>query len=394
LACALAFGGIFLASLAGALGADDKPSKPAGKPSKQEEKPAKPESPSSKGSGDAAGATDFASLEKELKRAAVSSVPSRAVALTQELLATGDPRAVEAIVQNALSGISYEVERKVGGVLVASTDPKVRAKVLEQARFQNNSRFQSRIILLSIIADWAAEPASLETLHNALKDPHRRVNLTAISLLKRLSKMESVDPLITALEDREKKPHDRVYQDILKTLQAITGSSLEFAPDWRNYWEARKKGASALPSKKADLVTVTYKRPAFFTVDVDSDRVLFIIDISQSMLKRDPETAKPVAQAPPPETGSDSKGTTVVAKKQPAKKADPKKVRQEDLPSSRERLLRVKEELLRVIKTLESPTRFGILSFSHELQWWGGAKGLKTPPRRIARARPTGCARS
>jgi hypothetical protein len=133
-----------------------------------------------------------------------------------------------------------------------------------------------------------------------LKDPHRRVNLTAISLLKRLSKMESVDPLITALEDREKKPHDRVYQDILKTLQAITGSSLEFAPDWRNYWEARKKGASALPSKKADLVTVTYKRPAFFTVDVDSDRVLFIIDISQSMLKRDPETAKPVAQAPPP----------------------------------------------------------------------------------------------
>jgi hypothetical protein len=64
----------------------------------------------------------------------------------------------------------------------------------------------------------------------------------------------------------------------------------------------------------------------------------------------------------------------VVAKKQPAKKADPKKVRQEDLPSSRERLLRVKEELLRVIKTLESPTRFGILSFSHELQWWGAPR--------------------
>jgi hypothetical protein len=93
--------------------------------------------------------------------------------------------------------------------------------------------------------------------------------------------------------------------------------------------------------------------------------VLFVIDVSQSMLVRDPEL--------PPEGDElavrrgDVSGRTVVAHDAVAAGVAPPG----DLPQSRERLFRVKKELMNVVQGLPDGTRFGILSFSHDLRFWG-----------------------
>jgi hypothetical protein len=155
---------------------------------------------------------------------------------------------------------------------------------------------------------------------------------------------------------------DRVYFDILRTLEALTGVELEDAVDWKNFWEAQKKGLSA-PARATESKTVAFRRDSFFSVTVDSDRVLFVIDVSGSMSVRDP----------PLETPAGSSGKTVVVGRPRPSQVDPS-----SLPLSRERMTRVKEELIRVVQGLRPQVSFGILSFNHELRplWPGG--GLKS----------------
>jgi len=67
--------------------------------------------------------SDADALEKELKDAMAGQQFEAAASIAVRLLAAGGAKAVDAIVQNALTGASYAVEKAVGGALAASTDP-------------------------------------------------------------------------------------------------------------------------------------------------------------------------------------------------------------------------------------------------------------------------------
>ncbi len=328
-------------------------------------------------------APDIEALGNDLRQAVAGGLVAKATVAIDQLSATGDLTAYGLIIQHALAGTSYAVEKYAGGVLAAAVDPKVRAKILEDATFQRNPKFKARIILLAVVKRWADDPKALAVLHNALRDPSKPVLLVALQLLGEIKKTESVEPLIDELEAREKRPHDRVYHDIVKTLRFITAVDLEHPADWKNYWTARKAGGAPPPKMKESLTRV-YKRPKFFSIDVDTDRVIFVIDVSGSMTERDPEMEAAVTKAQKPGEEEDTSGATVVVKKAAPKAAE--KAKQKSAPpASRERIFRVKEELVRVLNSLQPPTRFGILSFSHELRWWGGGKTMKdaTPANRM-----------
>lgn len=325
--------------------------------------------------GAGAPGVDVETLEKDLRRAVSAGQVQAATALVTQLLGAGAAGA-DAVISSALTGASPAIDDAVVAMLRASKSPEIRARALAGLAAQKGSKVKTRIALVEVAAEYAAsDPAALTALHSLLDDPSRPLVFAVLARLTALAKRESVEPLLAQLEAREKKVHDRVYADVLRALRKITGVELEAAVDWKNYWEAHK-GNKSPPVKKATSVTAVRKPASFFSVEVASSRVLFIIDVSSSMLEEDPLTP-PAETATAGKAGEEEKstGTTVVVKK---KSPPPKPVAPRGGSSKRVRINRVKDELVRVINSLTPGTRFGVMSFSHELAWWGeGTGGLK-----------------
>ena len=332
-------------------------------------------------------ATSVKDLAKQLYRAVQRDQPTVAIARMNDLAAEGSVKAYRAIIKYGLTGTSYEVERQAGKLLVNADSPEAIHMTLTETG--SNSNYRSRIILLAVVSRWAVVESSegahgqptklnalaLQVLLDSTGDRSRPVALTALKWIGEVGRRESIGPLISRLESLEKRGRqDRLYFDIVKVLKNSSGHDFKRAGDWRNWWEVAKN-ARELPksprnpgqerSRKGKSKTVLYKAPpTFFSVPVESDRVLFVIDVSQSMLVRDPELPPDPTELADRRNGS---GETAVVQ-DPGTVDDPPVGA---LPPSRERLFRVKKELMNVIQALPARTRFGILSFSHELRFWG-----------------------
>jgi hypothetical protein len=325
-----------------------------------------------------AAASTLADLETELKAAMSAGQMGRAGQLVDEIAAVEGAEACSILIKHALSGADYDLERQAGAILGSRKDPGERAVIIEALRKSPN--WKTRIILLAVAARMEDSPEALAAIHGALKDPIRQVVFAALSWIREIGRLESVDPLIDELQAREGKPRDRIYFDIQRLLKAFTGLDLESAAEWRSAWAGRKGGAglSPFPERKKSA-TVVYKKPKprFFAMDIESDKVLFIIDISQSMLKKDPpvpeEEPRPLVREEKP------KSRTSVARKEPVLPPAPRDegIDPESLPVHRQRIMRVKTELSNAITALPPETRFGILAFSHQLDLWGGSRVLR-----------------
>ena len=292
----------------------------------------------------------------------------RAVELVDALAASGTPEAFAAIIEHALSGADYELEKHAGALLGETKDPRARQLVFEGISKQKS--YKTRIILIAVAARLVEDPGALPAIHTALRDPVRHVVYAAIYWVKKLGSTESIEPLIDALEAREaQKVQDRTYFDTRKALEALVGGNVETAQEWRSLWAARKKGLAA-PGRAKESRTVVAKKskPKFFGMDLDSSRILFVIDVSGSMAKKD---AILVEEEP---DESEKKRTVVVPEKE---KRDGTSVAEEDIPITRERLTRVRTELTRAVSMLPSSVRFGVLAFSHEMEFFGGVKAIR-----------------
>jgi hypothetical protein len=307
--------------------------------------------------------------EAELKKAVADGEIERALELVKELAGTGELPAYKAIIRYALSGADYDLEKQAGAVLAKSKDPAVRALILEDLGASKN--YKTRIVLLALAARMAADDAAaMEAVHGALKDPQRQVVFAALSWIRELKREESLAVLVTELEEREKKPLDRIYHDVLKSLQKMTGADFTAASDWKNLVSARRQGIKTAARKESATVVYTRPKPKFFGMDLRSDRVLFIIDTSGSMRRRDPLLEPEVPEKDP------DVGKTVVVKKGASTKAPPPP-EDPELPINRERMTRVRTELMNAVRLLPETSRFGILAFSHRLEWWGSGRSLQ-----------------
>ena len=102
-----------------------------------------------------------------------------------------------------------------------------------------------------------------------------------------------------------------------------------------------------------------YKPPTFFSIGVDSDRVLFVIDVSTSMNTEDTVVEEP-----------SRKRKVKVKGRRGRTKVDPEGAGQTDAPQTItrrvSRLERVKLQLIETVNELPAHVRFNIVSFSHE----------------------------
>jgi hypothetical protein len=109
------------------------------------------------------------------------------------------------------------------------------------------------------------------------------VQAAAVEALRRLHRKEAIEPLIDLLA-REDLGEIRTRAH--RTLRSLTGEKHgPYAQPWRDWWQGAR-ATFVLPEKPTDVAELTRpeKGLTFYGITTFSDRVLFVLDVSGSML--------------------------------------------------------------------------------------------------------------
>lgn len=304
------------------------------------------------------------SLRNDFRAAVAEGRIKDAGDLAGAIAALGTPASVDALVQYGINCGHYDVEKTVGGNL---RDMKGAAALERIAHHANKSNaFEVRVFLTLVLAKRPEADAFAAVLRN-LYDPFPSVAFAAIEAIVERGQLGAVDHLIEALDFQEKRGgggDPLIKYEIRKALTTFTTEDFEIAADWANFWEPRKKDFVRPDgvNRKDALTGVQRTGPKFFDIEVVDTKVLFLLDISGSMDKRDPLPE----EEGDPDGGAKSGGTGVVDKDKKKKEED------EPIPESRRRLTRVQKELSKVISELPRGTQFEIIIFNHEVRPFKG----------------------
>jgi len=303
-------------------------------------------------------------IEKDMRQAVAAQNWVQLGSLVEEAASAGGPDACRAIVTWGCRGDDRAVELKAFRVLNEVRQPEALAILWNEAVRSPN--FKTRIILLGVASHHPADPGALAALAHGAKDASRPVALTAVRWLRdSKDAARAVPALIDALAVNERAQRGRLIHDIKKALATLTGGAeLDTAADWKNYWDAQKAGVGRKTSSR--LTKALPPKSTFFGVPVESDRILFIIDTSESMEKKDP----PLPEAKDKEKSPEVTGRTVVRKTGREARKKPKEEEEKDaadLPMDRQRLFRVQQELIRSIQNLPENVRFAVEAFDNEI---------------------------
>jgi HEAT repeat protein len=191
---------------------------------------------------------------------------------------------------------------------------------------------------LMLIKDPSAAPALIAMLNGG----SWRTQVAAINALAALRVKESVWPLIAYLKDSQGRPQE----DCRVALQAVT--TMDFGMNgarWEEWWNGVKDTWNVPPIPEKKKVEVVEKGDRYGRVErgyhqmkITSRKVLFVIDISASML--DPIRVK--------RGRNDPEGPT---------KASPK-------------LDLAREELARTLRTLDEHTNFNVIAFESDIRFF------------------------
>ncbi len=297
---------------------------------------------------------------RELREGKVTKNPAVIIGALEKARGLDDPKLAEEIIKSCLTGSDYTVERSAGAILMRMKSPKSTKMIF--SHLSKNPQYKTRIVLTAVafqmvrLSDFNNQ-AAIDGLTGRLYDHEPRVVFTALSWMRTLNNVKLVEAVVKRFKKEQKRPGTRLYNDLNRTLQDLTGEyDIEHPLDWENYWDARKQGLAKPKKKKGNSAKATRRvSKKFFTLSLDSDKLVFIIDISGSMEKKDPPMEKP-KEGP-------KKGSTSVKKREPK----PKKVDPSKLPITRQRLFRVKKELKSTIQNLPSNVFFTIISYNHNV---------------------------
>jgi len=179
-----------------------------------------------------------------------------------------------------------------------------------------------------------------------LEDGDWRVRDSAVAILGAFLSVEAIPALIDALAAETLRAgtgegRKRVRTRIGEALSKITGADLpNDAGRWRIWWEAAKPRFRLGGEVSGRARTKAYLD--YFDIPIRSDRIVFAIDVSRSMLEH--------YGAPPVSTG--------IVEAVCVPPADPR---------SWTKLERVKNELVRVIRTLTDSDRFQVVAFDSSI---------------------------
>lgn len=294
---------------------------------------------------------EFEQHRKNANRLAEAERWEEAGAELSSLAVDDSRKAVEFLAGFAAANPDRRVWEAARDGLAAMQGEKPVARMCEWASTKKQG-FAIQLLMVDACAR-RSDGRSAQALIAALASKQPSVLRTAIEAAKFRKLKEAVGPLAAALARTE--GDDGLTAELAETaLREITGETLRGAKAWSIL------ATTGAPPKEKLPENVTRARPkfTFFGKDLVTTRVMFVIDVSESMREADP-----VPGEEPPEPGA-------------------------RVNRNRVRLTRALVQLARALKGLPDYARFGILAYSGVLYRLDGGYALPEGMPRPPRARP------
>lgn len=285
--------------------------------------------------GGVAHADSVLTLKRRLREAMEEGNDREAARVAQELAKDGSRSAVYALLEGAAETASDPLYRTI--VLLTAKLGGEEATDAIIGRLTGSGAVELRIVAAVVCAN-RDDDATLEALIEVL--PTRRDTLRRMvtrALVSRRDK-RAVPPLIDLLERQEGKPGGGAGL-IARALRELTGKGFTAAATWRSFWEAHGADFELPEASEAREALVPEGDDAtaarFFGRELDSDRIVFVIDVSGSMSVADRRSEER------PETGQSPYAT-----------------------DSRVRIERAKAELMQAVASLPRSASFTVIAYS------------------------------
>jgi hypothetical protein len=152
---------------------------------------------------------------------------------------------------------------------------------------------------------------------------------------------------------------ERARMAFRETLAKYVKVSVPSAADFKNYVDVRRADPELFQPREHAAGGLT--RLTLFGAEVSGKNIVFIIDVSGSMMATDPVKL--------PEKSS-SGGTVVKGSEEEKKRLEEERKAQAERIESRRRITRAKQELSKVIGALPDDVRFNIISYSSDVSPW------------------------
>lgn len=210
-----------------------------------------------------------------------------------------------------------------------------------------------RIVALAHLEELPHTEATFEVVLGALKDRSWRVRDVAIEVIRSFADMDE-DKVVLALINMLSTERGKLRKSIVDALKRLTGEDKGYnSDDWSDWWANKKREEAGLPPRKGHK-TAAPKR--VFETETFSDRFIFLIDTSVSMLEKiSPEEKERLKKSI-----TSGKGEKDADKRRPL-----------DWSKINCKLDLAREELIRSLEVMDpEKTQFTIISFSTTVSPW------------------------
>ncbi|MFN0058964.1 MAG: VWA domain-containing protein [Planctomycetota bacterium] len=302
--------------------------------------------------------TDFAAVRGQFAAAVASRSVDDATRAARDLVRLGSVEAVDVLIElgllSGLPGIELVVREELGRTKPGPGFDRLCEQCNKHALSAVRDQLCAALAMSKV-------PAAYRAVLQNLYDKEHGVVLAAIDALKARNETSSVSYLIDALEFQEEsnRASGVVAHRLRDLLTKLAGLNFYTAREWKRFWAEHGQGfkkptkaereqlEAEERAKRGGTEVVRPNPPKFFGIEVLSQRVVFLLDVSMSMAEKD---AVPAGESDGKNGGKPG-----------------------ELPESRTRLKRLQQELDRMIASLPSDTQFTVISFSSGVTRWNGS---------------------
>ncbi len=278
---------------------------------------------------------DLRRLEKLLGRAITQQDAEAASVIVGDLVEDASPEALSLVLTAMIQIESSEffedsLER------LSAVDSESLGEYFENLLSKKKSS-PDKIALVMMVGGRLTDSRSEEWLLQGLRHPRELVTRMAIDSVRKRRSKAAIPVLIEILEERGVDGGALAFE-ARNTLISFTQRNFDTAADWRKYWDANRETIDPHQLGEEDGTTGVApvdpdSMPEFFGLKIVSTNVVFLVDISGSMLQYD----------------ENAKGTDGTEK-------------------GRQRITRVQRELSEAIMKLSKDAYFNVIAFNDRVE--------------------------
>ncbi|MEM8886088.1 MAG: HEAT repeat domain-containing protein [Planctomycetota bacterium] len=211
-------------------------------------------------------------------------------AIVARTLGDWGDQAAAPVLRKALDDSFWLVKANAARSLAQLEDKKSIDKLADMAA--NASRGKVKIAAMDALARFGeAAKATAPRFQENLKDKHWQVKVATCDALRALRNTDPMDLLI----ERYGIEGGRVKEDVLETMQSLTGTNRKWSPKtWKEWWKKAKKwndleerSRRALGKDKKQPKDDRYaqqdRKPRYYGIRIYARTVGYVLDISASM---------------------------------------------------------------------------------------------------------------